>query len=237
MRGASAGRWLCLLGAGTFICWQGLRAGDEGAEKKARQEALGRIRTVANAFWKHYEDYKLFPAAALADKKGQPLLSWRVLLLPYIGEEKLFREFRLEEPWDSEHNKTLLPKMPRVYAPVRGEAKPGLTPFQVFTGPGTIFEGIKACRPIADISDGTANTILFVEAADLVPWTKPADLAYDAKKPLPKLGFAFPKVFLFATADAAQYVGKRDCDEKALRLAITHSDGMPLDLRTLLAEP
>jgi Protein of unknown function (DUF1559) len=224
-------------GGVSYLRQAGSHAGDDAADKKARTEALGRMRTVANAFWKHFEEYKLFPAAALADKKGQLLLSWRVLILPYIGEEKLFREFRLEEPWDSAHNKTLLAKMPHVYAPVRGEAKPGLTPLQVFTGPGTIFEGTKPCRPIADIQDGTSNTILVVEAAELVPWTKPADLAYDAKKPLPKLGFAFPKVFLFATADGAQYVGKREFDEKTLRLAITRSDGMSLDLGRLLAEP
>jgi hypothetical protein len=54
---------------------------------------------------------------------------------------------------------------------------------------------------------------------------------------VPKLGFAFPNVFLFATADGAQYVGKRDFDDKTMRLAITRDDGMPLDIGKLMAAP
>src|SRR5262245_148048 len=202
------------------VVWSHPVTADDKTDAKARDEATLRLRKVTLAFFQYLEDYKTFPPAALVAKDGRVLLSWRVLILPYIGETKLFREFHLEEPWDSPHNKKLLPKMPRLYAPVRGKAEPGHTCLQVFTGPGTVFEGAKVCR-IRDIADGTSNTILMVEAAEPVPWTKPADLPYHAKKPLPKLGFAFPKIFLFSTADGSSYVGKRDFDERVMRLAIT----------------
>src|SRR5262249_55645747 len=56
------------------------------------------------------------PPVAIADRKGKPLLSWRVALLPYLGEWDLYRKFKLDEPWDSPHNKALLPLMPEIYA-------------------------------------------------------------------------------------------------------------------------
>jgi hypothetical protein len=46
------------------------------------------------------------------DKNGKRLLSWRVALLPYLEEMLLYNEFNLNEPWDSEHNKKLIAKMP-----------------------------------------------------------------------------------------------------------------------------
>jgi hypothetical protein len=209
----------------------------KGADEKARAEALARLMRVANAFWSYWEDYGELPPAALVSKDGKPLLSWRVLLLPYVGEAKLFREFKHAEPWDSPHNKKLLARMPRVFAPVRGGGgEAHATLWQVFTGPGTIFEGSRGCR-VSDIRDGTSNTVLVVEASRAVPWTKPEDLPYDPKGPLPKLGSMFPGQFLFATADGAVFRGRRDFPERVMRLAITRDDGQALDLRGILARP
>jgi hypothetical protein len=70
----------------------------------------------------------------LVTADGKPLLSWRVVILPYVGEEDLYKQFKLNEPWDSAHNKKLIPKIPRNYAPIRVKAKEGETFYQVFTG-------------------------------------------------------------------------------------------------------
>src|SRR5205823_4651732 len=77
----------------------------------------------------------------VTDKDGKPLLSWRVALLPYIDIElqELHKQFKLDESWDSEHNKKLIEKMPKVYAPVRVRAKAGETYYQVFTGKDALF--------------------------------------------------------------------------------------------------
>src|SRR5262249_36971544 len=135
----------------------------------------------------------------------------------------------------SAHNRKLLARMPRVFAPVgAATAEPHATLWQVFTGPGTLFEGPAACQ-VHDIRDGTSNTLLVVEAARPVPWTRPADLPYDSRRPLPKLGRMFPGVFLFSTADGAVHRGRRDFDAPTLRLAITRDDGMVLDFEKILA--
>jgi len=197
-------------------------------EADAKKEATSQLKNLVLAFYDYVNDHKTFPPAALVNKKGQALLSWRVLLLPYLGEEKLFREFKLTEAWDSPHNRMLINKMPAIFAPPWGENREaGGTPWQVFTGPGTIFDGPKGCS-ITEITDGTSNTILIVEARSLVQWSKPEDLPYDAKKKIPQMGFMFPRIFLFATADGLVAKGRRDFNENEMRHAIIRNDGIAL---------
>src|SRR5262249_312279 len=151
-----------------------------------------------------------FPPPALRDRRDRPLLSWRVLLLPHLGHKALFREFRREEPWDSEHNKKLLGRIPPGFLPVRGEGKPADSTFyQAFAAKGTIVEGPGGLR-IEDVSDGTSQTILLVEAGKPVPWTKPADVDYAPNKAFPRLGGLFKAGFHIAVADGSVRFVKKD---------------------------
>jgi len=79
---------------------------------------------------------------------------------------------------------------------------------------------------IVDIPDGTSTTILLIEAGESVPWTKPADLVFDEKKPLPKLGGMFPDGFHFARADGSAGFCPRRFNEAVMRLMIMRNDGM-----------
>ncbi len=176
-------------------------------------------------------------ASAICDKTGKPLLSWRVALLPHIGENQLYGQFKLDEPWDSEHNKMLMAHMPRVYAhPSDPDAATrGLTCFRVFTGPHTPFldavppETVHSpCRFPMAFTDGTSNTILIIEAAEAVPWTKPEELPYDANKPLPKLGGRTSRGTCVAMADGSVLFIRPTVSEPTLRAAITLDDGIPL---------
>jgi hypothetical protein len=193
-----------------------------------RKASADNLKEIGLAMHGHHDTFGTFPPAAIFDNDGKPLLSWRVAILPFVGQQQLFKQFRLNEPWDSPHNKKLLERMPRVYAAPGAETTKGMTFYRVFTGSGTVFEGKRGLRLTA-IPDGTSNTILAVEAGAAVPWTKPDDLPYDAKKPLPKVGGVFQDGFHALFADGVVRFVSRRFDEAALRKCITRADGEPVD--------
>ena len=127
---------------------------------------------------------------AIVDADGRPLLSWRVALLPYVGEEALYREFHLDEPWDSPHNLALLPRMPAIYAcPSSPTAGQGTTSWVAAAGPGMFFDGAEPIPGTSTIgvsmraiTDGLSNTILAVETGwkSEVPWTSPREITAGA---------------------------------------------------------
>ena len=87
------------------------------SEASDRSESSNNLHQIALAVINYTDsNNSTLPPAAICDKRGKPLLSWRVLILPYLEQDALFKEFKLDEPWDSEHNKKLLKKMPKVYA-------------------------------------------------------------------------------------------------------------------------
>jgi hypothetical protein len=153
-----------------------------------------------------------------------------VALLPFLGEANLYKQFRLDEPWDGPHNKKLLAKMPRVYAPPGVKTRELYTTFyQVFVGGGATFEKHQVARWPASIPDGTSNTILIAEAGTAVPWTKPEDMHYAPDEPLPELGGMYPMVFNVATADGAAAALFKGADPDQLRAAITCAGGEVVD--------
>jgi hypothetical protein len=172
-------------------------------------------------------------ATNIADKDGKALLSWRVAILPFIEQDNLYRQFKLDEPWDSENNKKLIEKMPKYYAPIRMKAKAGETFYQTFTGEKALFGPKQKPRYPASILDGTSNTVLVVEAGEPVIWTKPADLPFDEKKALPKLGGLFDGDFHVGMCDGSVVLLKKNPDEKEMKKLIMPADGMVIDIDKL----
>lgn len=136
---------LCGVGATTF--WA--EPPNQSAPRKAKQpedaaklthnmaQSRLNLRKLALAMHLYADANKsLMPPPALINKDGKTVLSWRVLLLPYLGERQLYEQFKLSEPWDSPHNKKLLSKMPAVYAPPGFKTRePFSTFYQVFVSP------------------------------------------------------------------------------------------------------
>jgi hypothetical protein len=155
-------------------------------------EPSNNLKLLDLAMMDYHYIYGHLPPAVLRDpelgNQAQPY-SWRVALLPFLGEDTLFSQYRRDEPWDSPANKAVLASMPRVFAaPDSDRAVYGLTPYQVLVGPGTAFERPGLRVRLGDFPRGADQTILIVEAADPVFWTKPEDLSYAPDGPLPKVG-------------------------------------------------
>jgi hypothetical protein len=204
----------------------------------ARSAAMNDLKQIGLAIHNYasFHSSELL-TSAIYSKDGKPLLSWRVAILPFIEQDGLYTQFKLDEPWDSPHNKKLLAKMPKTYAPkVDTTRQPYSTYYRVFTGPDTLFDpklarvnkGKDARFKMDKVPDGTANTILLVEAAEAVPWTKPDELVVEPKKPLPKLGGQFREGFLVLMLDGSVRLVNKKVTEKTLRNAINPNDGEAL---------
>ncbi len=200
-------------------------------ESSARSRSTNNMKQLALAAFNYLDKFGTFPPAYTAEKDGKRLLSWRVHLLPFLGEEKLYQEFHLDEPWDGDHNKKLIARMPAVF---RSSANTkliadGKTTYIAPIGEDTMWPGAKGVR-ISDVSDGTANTIFMVDADDdhAVIWTKPEDLDYDAKTPMKALGGRYQGGFLAALADGSVRFISNSISKVTLQSAFTRNDGNPL---------
>lgn len=150
-----------------------------------QMDSLNNLRMVMLAMHNYHSAYNRLPAPAITSDDGKPLLSWRVAILPFLEEQALYEQFRLDEPWDSEHNLPLSKRLPKVYATAGLRLPPGHTAIHATVGEDI---GLRPKDKTAfrDFLDGLSNTILIIEsnADSAVPWSKPADVEIDMKDPL-----------------------------------------------------
>lgn len=196
------------------------------SEPAQRMQSINNMKQILLAMHNYHADNKRFPPAYKADKDGKPLLSWRVLILPMIEYGELYDQFHLDEPWDSEHNKKLIAKMPPEYRSPNSKAGEGKTNYLTVRGENTVFPGKQGVR-IAEITDGTAFTIAIVEAADekAVIWTKPDDFEIDNKNPLKGLAGLHPGVILVGFADGSVHTLSAVMDPEVLRGLFSRNGG------------
>ena len=138
------------------------------------------LREIALAMHNYLQANGRFPPAYLADKQGRPMHSWRVLLLPFLGQKSLYDQYRFDEPWDSPNNRRVTDEAVMVYqCPSRPDRNVRTTDYMIVVGPHTISDGPHGRKP-ADIKDGFSNTIMIVEVADsATPWAEPRNLKFD----------------------------------------------------------
>ncbi len=192
-------------------------------EAARRTDSMNNLRQIALACLNYESAYRRLPTDIVSED-GEPLLSWRVAILPYLEQNNLYDQFRLDEPWDSEHNIQLLDQMPVIFqnANVMLDNR---TVYQGFKGPGTIFEGQQV--RFRDLTDGSSNTILCVES-DMdaaVEWSRPADLPFDPAGPVTGIGNLRPSGFNAAFADGSVRTIARGLDREVLRNLIQMNDG------------
>jgi hypothetical protein len=198
-------------------------------EAARRTQSANNLKQIALGFHNFHDRYGQFPTAVGYNSQGKPVLSWRVYMLPYVDAQALYNEFHLDEPWDSEHNKKLIARMPAVYLnPNLPSASEGKTNYLVLTGEGGLFDVKNLPKPsIRDVTDGTSNTILAVEAAAdrAVIWTKPDDLPFDPLNPLAGLTGLRPGIFQAAFADGHIQAIKDTVAPEVMKALFTRAGG------------
>lgn len=172
------------------------------------------LSQIALAMQQYHDDFGCYPPAYVADGKGRPMHSWRVLLLPYLEEGDRYQQYDKNQPWDSQYNLAITARMPAVFACPADEnaAASGETSYLVIVGDETMFPGIEPATK-GDVSDGLANTIMVVEVAKTsVPWTKPADLdirsltfEINGRGAGEEISSMHPGGAVFATGDGSTY--------------------------------
>ncbi|MCI0705829.1 MAG: DUF1559 domain-containing protein [Planctomycetia bacterium] len=218
------------------------------------------LSQIARAIEKYHKDKGHYPPPAILDKDGKPLLSWRVAILPYMenvyiegpfdggkpinGPAELYSMFKLNEPWDSPHNKKLIDKLPSVYRAAWSvipypQSSIGKTTTLAVVGKGAIFDPTKKTVGDGDVRDSLKETLLLLSTEDptqAVYWTKPADIALTAEGKLPA-DFDLGKRFAVVYADASAHTLVNGLPEKVFMGILTRAGKEKLDQKQIRPEP
>ncbi len=197
-------------------------------EAAARMSSANNLKQIGLAIHNYHDTHGHMPQD-IVDKDGKPILSWRVAILPYIEQDNVYKQFKLDEPWDSANNKPLSQLIIKTFvspnATLPAKSEWGMTHYRGIAGPGAAFEP-KAKITLVSYTDGTSNTVMVIETDEAVPWAKPGDFPFDPKKPLPKIVPAGgQKVFQALFADGSVRAMKPDLAEKTLKALFTRAGG------------
>jgi hypothetical protein len=144
-----------------------------------RTQCKNNLKQLALALHNYHERYQCFPPAYIANAKGMPMHSWRVLILPFIEQTIIYEQYRFDEPWNGPNNRKLDYPIATFHCQADPKGNQSETSYVAVVGPDTMFPGDKSTK-FDDCKDGPANTILLVEIDNSgIDWKEPRDIAFD----------------------------------------------------------
>jgi hypothetical protein len=197
----------------------------------ALEQDRERQRRVLRAMRAYYDANGHLPPPVVYDaESGQPR-SWRVELLPFLGEQDLFAQYRRDEPWDSPHNRSLIDRIPDVYRSSFDTANPPGLALAALVHPDGVFSPEGEVRG-ADIADGGARTAALATVRLPIPWIRPQDIDAMATEALSDLAWTDAGV-LTGFADGRVHL-LRNVGPGLLRQLVERDDALPVgDIESL----
>jgi prepilin-type processing-associated H-X9-DG protein len=197
-------------------------------EAARRAQCTNNLKQIGLAMFNYASAHDCYPPAATYDADGKPLVSWRVLLLPYLEQNSLYNQFHLDEPWDSPNNKPLADRMPNVFQCPSDVLPAGMTAYAVIVDPRSLFTGQPQGVSIATVTDGTSNTFMVVEAATPIPWSKPDDLSLTSNDLMLGMGSKHPGGLNASMADGSVRFIKNSVSLSLLKALVTRNGNEPV---------
>ncbi|MCH7725189.1 MAG: DUF1559 domain-containing protein [Planctomycetes bacterium] len=203
-----------------------------------RSPCTNNLKQISLALQMYHDTHGTFPPAYIADEDGRPMHSWRVLILPYIGQQHLFDQYNFDEPWDGPNNRLLADQIPDTFqCPSAEHTRRAVTDYMVVVGDNTIFPHERTSKH-ADIVDGTAFTIAVVEVAgSTTNWMEPKDLNFDtlwllvnARDDGSSISSNHSGGALVAMADGSVHFLPDSIPPKTLRHLLDRRDGYSVDV-------
>jgi hypothetical protein len=135
------------------------------------------LRHIGMALLCYHDRYGAFPPAVVRDEAGRAMHSWRVLILPFVEEEYLYRQYDFSQPWDSPHNRKLLETTPRIFRCSQiATRSPGQTPFLAVVEPS----GSWSIERVGVPARSALVPLVLEVPSKAVAWTEPVDLVCTA---------------------------------------------------------
>ncbi len=184
---------------------------------------VAHLKQLSLALHNYHDHHQRFPPAYTLGSDGAPWHSWRVLILPELGEQKLFDAYRFDEPWNGPNNIQLADHMPNVFGfPGEAGAK-----FLAVTGQYTAWPNHRSSRMSEFYMRGTSNSLMLVESADSdVNWLEPRDISHaqamkqGKAEAAPRLAGRHGQT-TFLTADGETHFGSKPFHERGLALMLS----------------
>lgn len=145
-----------------------------GAAK--RLQCQSNLKQIALALQGYERAYKALPPAHTVDASGQPLHSWRTLILPFLDEQELYETIDLSKPWNDPANARAFQTTVRPYQCPEAGRGDNTTSYLAIAAPNGCFRPGQP-RRLAEITDPHALTLMLIEAGpdNAVPWMRPVD--------------------------------------------------------------
>lgn len=154
-----------------------LPAVQQAREAARRMSCSNNMKQIGIALHNYHSAYNTLPPAYTTDAQGNPLHSWRTLILPFIEQQSLHQQIDFSKPWDDPVNQPFSQTVVPTYACPATTGESTLTTYVAVVDPSGIMSGPQANK-FRQVLDGLSNTIMLVECdSDLaVPWMKPQDI-------------------------------------------------------------